>query len=209
MLAVTALVVLVTGSAMAQTVIVHENGGTSTWYPVPTATTTVVAQTPVRVYAPATVVVASQPTPPVYASAPSGDPTGVADLRSGIVAARPVSSGDPRIDADNNRSDLEWGRLAQQRERDAQRAELEMARLEQQRERDAMRYSLDKQREDQRRVESWSRVVRDQLNDSTRRETERQRAELAQRQQRQRELESASRSVQQLSESIARNRARR
>lgn len=155
------------------------------WYP-PTMTRTPIGADP----RPVTIVSANN----------AGDPTGVAQLRQEIVAVRPPSSGDARVDADNNRTDLEWGHLAQQRERDAQRVELERTRLAVQRERELIRLTIERERQNQRAVESWSRVISDQLNSASRRRTERERADLAQRQQRQREVESTSRIIERAAE---------
>jgi len=52
------------------------------------------------------------------------DPTGTADLRAGVGAARPASTGDPALDREANRSDLGWGHLGVQRERQVMGYEL-------------------------------------------------------------------------------------
>jgi len=174
---VVVLVVLVSATASAQ--LSDGCGGTS--YRVATPTQTAV----------------------VYANS-NGDPTNVASLRGGIVAARPVSSGDPQIDADNNRTDLQWARVAQQREQQNQRANLELTRIAVQRERNLLGYSLDKQVENRRDRESWSDMISEQLNDANRRSLNNERMEIQKRQQRQHEIESANRSIERATDRLLR-----
>lgn len=102
------------------------------------------------------------------------DPTGTADMRAGVGAARPASTGDPALDREANRSDLEWGRLAAQRERQA------------------MEYELRRQESQRRALESVSREIARQREISARAQAQRAREESYRRRDAQRMAEMAA-----------------
>lgn len=102
------------------------------------------------------------------------DPTGTADMRAGVGAARPATTGDPALDREANRSDLEWGRLAAQRERQA------------------MEYELRRQEQNRRAVESVSREIARQREISARAQAQRAREEQYRRRDAQRMAEQAA-----------------
>ena len=78
-------------------------------------------------------------------------------------------------------------------QREANRFQVENQRMLLQRERDLNRLALEQQEQRRRTVESWSRVIRDGLNDASRRQSQRERDELRAREQHQDELRDLSR----------------
>jgi len=78
-------------------------------------------------------------------------------------------------------------------QREANRLQVENQRMALQRERDLNRLALERQEQGRRTVESWSRIIRDSLNDTSRRASQRQRDELRAREQHQDELRDLSR----------------
>lgn len=85
------------------------------------------------------------------------------------------------------------------------RAESENVRAELQLLRDAQKLELARQRQNQRTAESWSRIIRDQLNDASRRAEREARIKERERQARAREMEQASRELNRLADRVERN----
>ncbi len=172
---VVVFVVMLASVAFAQSgqsVTFHQpNGGTSTWTPpaaqmvktpcygtVPRANGPVVRQ--LQSQWPSQV---SAPMPPVVGGTTSADPSGVASLRGGIVAARPVPSGNPEVDRDNNQTDLQWGQLAAERERSNQQADLERVQIERQ-------YDIQRREESRQTVQTLANVIQNWQDGQARRE---------------------------------------
>lgn len=81
---------------------------------------------------------------------------------------------------------------------------LRAVQFDQQAVRDAQRYQLEQQRQTQREVESWSRVLQDQLNAASWRKAAKEQVELMKRRQTQSEVRDLNRAIEQAGDNIVR-----